>query len=142
MVRPFTNIEVNNATMPVDLMSLVDNIPEATSVVFNQIIYLPSQKQEVSKLGKKKNRHASLPNPSNQIAVEDIKQVEELIARENKQLVYCHFNLIVTVKAGADLQNAPTIWRMLSVRLASISAREPTISWSSLSTHSLATATA
>ena len=104
MVRPFTNIEVNNAIMPVDLMSLVDNIPEATSVVFNQIIYLPSQKQEVSKLGKKKNRHASLPNPSNQIAVEDIKQVEELIARENKQLVYCHFNLIVTVKAGADLQ--------------------------------------
>ena len=104
MVRPFTNIEVNNATMPVDLMSLVDNIPEATSVVFNQIIYLPSQKQEVSKLGKKKNRHASLPNPSNQIAVEDIKKVEELIARENKQLVYCHFNLIVTVKAEADMQ--------------------------------------
>lgn len=104
MVRPFTNIEVNNATMPVDLMALVANIPEAISVVFNQIIYLPNQKQETGKLGKKKNRHSSLPNPSNQIAVEDIKKVEELIARENKQLVYCHYNLIVTVKANADLQ--------------------------------------
>ena len=90
--------------MPVDLMSMVDSIPEAKSVVFNQVIFLPSQKQEMSRLAKKKNRHASLPNPSNQIAVEDIKKVEELIARENKQLVYCHFNLVVTVDVKADLQ--------------------------------------
>ena len=55
-------------------------------------------------LAKKKNRHASLPNPSNLIAVEDIKKVEEVIARDNKQLVYCHFNLIVTIDAGADMQ--------------------------------------
>lgn len=104
LIRPYTNIEVNNITMPVDLMAMIDNIPEAQSVVFNQVIMLPNQKQELSKLAKKKNRHASLPNPSNLIAVEDIKKVEELIARENKQLVYCHFNLVVTVKAGADLQ--------------------------------------
>ena len=104
LIRPYTNIEVNNITMPVDLMAMLDSIPESQSVVFNQVIFLPSQKQEMSKLAKKKNRHASLPNPSNQIAVEDIKQVEELIARENKQLVYCHFNLVVTVKADADLQ--------------------------------------
>lgn len=104
LIRPYTNIEVNNITMPVDLMSLVDSIPGAQSVVFNQVIFIPNQKQEMSKLAKKKNRHASLPNPSNQIAVEDIKQVEELIARENKQLVYCHFNLIITTAADADLQ--------------------------------------
>lgn len=103
LIRPYTNIEVNNISMPVDLMSMVDSIPEAKSVVFNQVIFLPSQKQEMSRLAKKKNRHASLPNPSNQIAVEDIKKVEELIARENKQLVYCHFNLVVTVDVKADL---------------------------------------
>lgn len=104
LIRPYTNIEVNNITMPVDLMSMIDNIPEVQNVVFNQIIFLPNQKQEMSKLAKKKNRHSSLPNPSNQIAVDDIKKVEELIARENKQLVYCHFNLVVTVKSDADLQ--------------------------------------
>ncbi len=104
LIRPYTNIEVNNITMPVDLMAMIDNIPEAQSVVFNQVIMLPNQKQELSRLAKKKNRHASLPNPSNMIAVEDIKKVEELIARENKQLVYCHFNLVVTVKADADIQ--------------------------------------
>lgn len=104
LIRPYTNIEVNNITMPVDLMSMIDNIPDVQNVVFNQVIFLPSQKQEMSKLAKKKNRHASLPNPSNQIAVDDIKKVEELIARENKQLVYSHFNLVITVKADADLQ--------------------------------------
>ena len=103
-LKPYTNIEVNNTSMPVDLMSLIDSIPGAQSVVFNQIIFLPNQKQELSKLGKKKNRHASLPNPSNQIAVEDIKKVEELIARENKQLVYCHYNLIVTIDSASDMQ--------------------------------------
>ena len=104
LIRPYTNIEVNNVSMPVDLMSLVDSIPGVQSVVFNQVIFIPNQKQEMSKLAKKKNRHASMPSPSNQIAVEDIKQVEELIARENKQLVYCHFNLIVMTEAEADLQ--------------------------------------
>ena len=103
-IQPYVNIEINNVTMPVDFMTFVDSIPEATSVVFNQVIFLPSQKQELGKLAKKRNRHASLPSPANLIAVEDIKAVEQVIARENKQLVYCHFNLIVTVDSGADLQ--------------------------------------
>ena len=47
--------------------------------------------------------HASIPNPSNQAAVEDIKRVQEVIARESKQLVYSHFNLIVAVSGDTDL---------------------------------------
>lgn len=104
LVRPYTNIEVNNTEMPVDLVSVVDSIPNAETVVYNQIIFLPNQKRELSLLDKKKNRHASIPNPNNQMAVEDIKRVQELIARESKQLVYTHFNMVVAVSAGADLQ--------------------------------------
>ena len=104
LIRPYTNIEVNNAEMPVDLVSVVDNIPNAETVVYNQIIFLPSQKRELSLLDKKKNRHASIPNPGNQMAVEDIKRVQEVIARESRQLVYTHFNLVVGVPADTDLQ--------------------------------------
>ena len=104
MIRPYTNIEVNNTEMPVDLVSVVDSIPNAETVVYNQIIFLPNQKRELSLLDKKKNRHASIPNPNNQMAVEDIKRVQEVIARESKQLVYTHFNMVVAVSAGADLQ--------------------------------------
>ena len=104
MIRPYTNIEVNNTEMPVDLASVVDNIPDAETVVYNQVIFLPNQKRELAMLDKKKNRHASIPNPNNQMAVEDIKRVQEVIARESKQLVYTHFNMVVAVSAGADLQ--------------------------------------
>ena len=103
-IRPYTNIEVNNTEMPVDLVSVVASIPNAETVVYNQIIFLPNQKRELSLLDKKKNRHASIPNPNNQMAVEDIKRVQEVIARESKQLVYTHFNMVVAVSAGADLQ--------------------------------------
>ena len=104
LIRPYTNIEVNNTEKPVDLVSVVDNIPNAETVVYNQIIFLPSQKRELALLDKKKNRHASIPNPSNQMAVEDIKQVQDVIARESKLLVYTHFNMVVGVPADTDLQ--------------------------------------
>ena len=104
LIRPYTNIEVNNTEMPVDLVSVVDNIPNAETVVYNQIIFLPSQKRELALLDKKKNQHASIPNPSNQMAVEDIKQVQDVIARESKLLVYTHFNMVVGVPADTDLQ--------------------------------------
>ena len=77
---------------------------DAETVVYNQIIFLPSQKRELALLDKKKNRHASIPNPSNQMAVEDIKQVQDVIARESKLLVYTHFNMVVGVPADTDLQ--------------------------------------
>lgn len=38
--------------MPVDLVSVVDNIPNAETVVYNQIIFLPSQKRELALLDK------------------------------------------------------------------------------------------
>ena len=104
LVRPFTNIEVNNTSMPVDLLSLIDSIPVAETVIYNQMVFMPNQKRELSLLEKKKNRHASIPNPSNQMAVEDIKRVQEVIARESKQLVYTHYNLIVCCDKDTDLQ--------------------------------------
>ena len=72
--------------------------------MYNQVIFLPNQKRELSLLDKKKNRHASIPNPNNQMAVEDISRVQEVIARESKQLVYTHFNMMVAVDADTDLQ--------------------------------------
>lgn len=44
VIRPYTNIEVNNTSMPVDLVSIVDSIPTAETVIYNQMIYMPNQK--------------------------------------------------------------------------------------------------
>lgn len=104
VVRPFTNMEVNNTEMPVDLVSMIDDIPDAQIVVYNQIIFIPNQKRELALLEKKKNRHASIPNPSNQMAVEDIRRVQDVVTREGKQLVYTHYNMMVCCDKNTDMQ--------------------------------------
>ena len=103
VIRPYTNVEVNNSSMPMDLVSVVSGIPNTEAVVYNQMIFIPNQKRELALLDKKKNRHASMPNPGNQMAVEDIKHVQEVVARESKQLVYTHYNLVVAMSADTDI---------------------------------------
>ena len=103
VIRPYTNVEVNNSSMPMDLVSVVSGIPNTEAVVYNQMIFISNQKRELALLDKKKNRHASMPNPGNQMAVEDIKRVQEVVARESKQLVYTHYNLVVAMSADTDL---------------------------------------
>ena len=103
-LRPYSDTVVNNSVMPEDLLSEIDSIPDVETVVYNQIIFLPNQKREMAKLEKKKNRHASIPNPSNQIAVEDIGKVQNEIARNSKLLVYAHYNLIVKTSSNNDFQ--------------------------------------
>lgn len=104
MIRPYTDVTVNNAVISEDLLSDIDHIPGVESVVYNQVIFLPNQKREMMKLDKKKNRHASIPNPNNQIAVEDISKVQEELARNGRQLVYAHYNLIVQTDSSYDFQ--------------------------------------
>ena len=103
VIRPYMNVEVNNSSMPMDLVSAVSSIPNAEAVVYNQMIFIPNQKRELALLDKKKNRHASMPNPGNQMAVEDTKRVQEVVARESKQLVYTHYNLVVAISAKTDI---------------------------------------
>lgn len=103
VIRPYTNVEVNNSSMPMDLVSVVSGIPNTEAVVYNQMIFIPNQKRELALLDKKKNRHASMPNPGNQMAVEDIKRVQEVVARESKQLVYTHYNLVVAMSTDTDI---------------------------------------
>ena len=103
-IRPYTDVSVNNAVISQDLLADIDHVPGVESIVYNQVIFLPNQKREMMKLDKKKNRHASIPNPNNQIAVEDINAVQNELARNGKILVYAHYNLIVQTSSDYDFQ--------------------------------------
>ena len=103
-IRPYTDVSVNNAVISQDLLADIDHVPGVDSIVYNQVIFLPNQKREIMKLDKKKNRHASIPNPNNQIAVEDINAVQNELARNGKILVYAHYNLIVQTSSDYDFQ--------------------------------------
>lgn len=104
MIRPFSENQVGNAIFSEDLLSSIDSIGEVDTLVYNQVIFLPSQKKEMMKLDKKKNRHASIPNPNNQIAVEDINKVQSEIARNGKMLVYAHYNMVIKQDGSKDFQ--------------------------------------
>lgn len=103
-IRPYTDVSVNNAVISQDLLADIDHVPGVDSIVYNQVIFLPNQKREMMKLDKKKNRHASIPNPNNQIAVEDINAVQNELERNGKILVYAHYNLIVQTSSDYDFQ--------------------------------------
>ena len=103
-IRPYTDVSVNNAVISQDLLADIDHVPGVDSIVYNQVIFLPNQKREMMKLDKKKNRHASIPNPNNQIAVEDINAVQNELARNGKILVFAHYNLIVQTSSDYDFQ--------------------------------------
>ena len=103
-LRPYMNLTVNNTEMPVDIMGGLSTVPDVDTLVYNQVFFLPNQKYELARLDRKKNRHANFRGAGNKTAAEDIAAVQEVIAKENKQLVYAHFNIAVVADRDKDMQ--------------------------------------
>ena len=103
VLRPYADMNIDNVSMPVDLLNGIDNVPDADTVIYNQILFVPNQKKEQNNLEKKQNKHRAMANPANMIAAKDIEEAQEVMARENRQLVYSHFNLIVCIDANKDM---------------------------------------
>lgn len=85
---------------PVDFLSFLFKVPACDVVVFNQLIEIPNQVASLRKLEQKKKRHAGIPDPANQLCVEDIDLLLTDVARENQLLVNCHFNILVAADGG------------------------------------------
>ena len=103
VLRPYADMNIDNVSMPVDLLNGIDSVPDADTVIYNQILFVPNQKKEQNNLEKKQNKHRAMANPANMIAAKDIEEAQEVMARENRQLVYSHFNLIVCIDANKDM---------------------------------------
>ena len=52
------------------------------------------------------------------MAVEDIKQVQDVIARESKLLVYTHFNMVVGVPAAVSYTHLDVYKRQASDQIS------------------------
>lgn len=94
-VRPHTDINLGYS-LPVDLMHFLHHIPGVDCVAYNQVIQIPDQQFEMGKLMAKRKRHTSMPDPANDLAVEDIDKVMADIAKDNQLLVYSHYNIILS----------------------------------------------
>jgi conjugation system TraG family ATPase len=83
---------------PVDFLSFLFKVPGSEVIVFNQLIEIPNQIGTLRKLEQKKKRHAGIPDPANQLCVEDIDQLLNDVARESQRLVNCHFNVMICAR--------------------------------------------
>ncbi|CAN5318435.1 hypothetical protein BH09BAC6_BH09BAC6_16380 [soil metagenome] len=104
-----THIELNDKEsmrgFPVDFLSFLFRVPGVDVIVFNQVLEIPNQVVTLRKLEQKKKRHAGIPDPANQLCVEDIDLLLNDVARENQLLVNCHFNILVAAPV-ATIQKA------------------------------------
>ncbi|MBS7565561.1 TraG family conjugative transposon ATPase [Mucilaginibacter sp. Bleaf8] len=100
-----SHIELNEKEsmrgFPVDFLSFLFKVPGVDVIVFNQLIEIPNQAVTLRKLEQKKKRHAGIPDPANQLCVEDIDLLLHDVARENQLLVNCHFNILVAAPVPA-----------------------------------------
>ncbi|MBS1666681.1 MAG: TraG family conjugative transposon ATPase [Bacteroidetes bacterium] len=80
---------------PVDNFMFLTAVPEADTILYNQVIFIPDQLKMKRDLEIKSKRHSSMPDPANKISVEDINSMFVDIARQNELLVYGHFSILV-----------------------------------------------
>lgn len=99
-IKPF-KMENVGYDIPKDIMSFLYNVPETKTLVYHQLIQIPNQKKEQLKLEAKKKKHSSMPDPANDVAVEDIEQVFKLVAKDNELLVYSHYNILLFGEANS-----------------------------------------
>jgi len=94
-IKPHTNLNLG-FSLPVDLMHFLHTIPGTDCIAYNQTIQIPDQRIELAKLTAKRKKHTSMPDPANDLAVQDIDHVMADIAKDNQLLVFGHYNIILS----------------------------------------------
>ncbi|CDT00860.1 Conjugative transposon protein TraG [Sphingobacterium sp. PM2-P1-29] len=80
---------------PVDNLFFLHKVPDYKVIIYNQLLEIPNQQFTLNKLELKRKRHSNMPDPANQICVEDIDRLLGDVARDNQLLVKAHYSLIV-----------------------------------------------
>ncbi|MGO3194753.1 MAG: TraG family conjugative transposon ATPase [Sphingobacterium sp.] len=100
----FTSPWSNNALsgevtdFPLDNMFFLSQLPAYQTVIYNQLIEIPSQRATIGKLQLKRKRHSGVPDAANLTCVEDIDRLLVDVARENQLIVSAHFSIIMCAK--------------------------------------------
>jgi conjugation system TraG family ATPase len=83
---------------PVDNMGFLFDVPNFQTIVYNQVIEIVEQRPTQHKLEVKRKRHSGIPDPANDMCVQDINRLLEDVTRNNQLLVNCHFNVLVSAQ--------------------------------------------
>lgn len=104
-IKPYKDVQIGKG-FPVDIMGFLNQVPETDTIIYSQVLIIPDQTNETAKLEAKKKKHSSMPDPANQLSVEDIDAVMRDIAKDGQYLVYTNYNLIVVCNDESSLSKA------------------------------------
>lgn len=113
-VTPYVEKNNNEAIkgFPVDTMAFLYGIKGYDTIIYNQVIDIPTQVRTLQKLELKKKRHQGVPDPQNDFAVQDIDSLLYDVAKENQLVVNAHYNIVIKAsdenidKVSNSIENA------------------------------------
>ena len=95
VVKPYIDQNKLGYAYPSDFMGFLHEVPDFETIIYNQVISIPGQNMELTRLESKKRRHEAIPDPANKVAVKDIDDLLHNVAKDNQLLVYGHFNILI-----------------------------------------------
>ncbi len=83
---------------PLDNMFFLSGVTGFQTMIYNQLLEIPSQRTTIAKLKLKRKRHSGVPDPANLSCVEDIDKLLQDVERESQLLVHAHFSILLCAK--------------------------------------------
>lgn len=118
---PVSVSNLNGTDYTEDLVSFLSEFEDADDLIYHQLIIIPNQKLEASRLTTKRNRHRSLPSAANMSAEADILAVEQDVEQNNKLYVYAHYSIITAgegSKVGKTINLFESLFAKRGIRLS------------------------
>lgn len=91
-----------DSPFPVDLMGFLHKVPDYESMVFNQVVTIPDQNHQVAKLKAKRRNHSNIPDPANEVSMDDIDKLLKHIVGNSQLIVQAHFNVMLKTSVGGS----------------------------------------
>ena len=112
-IEPYSILGRNSAAAEtaVDNFTFLNELEGYETIVYNQVITIPSQAQQLRDLDKKKKRHEGAANnsPSNAIIAEEIRTLLHHIAIDGQLVVNAHFSILFSAVTLDIMENIQTM---------------------------------
>lgn len=110
-IHPYSFLGGNNATKqtPVDNFSFINTLEDYETIIYNQVLYVPDQRERQKFLANKKNKHEGFQNEAiNRICADEIQTLLNNIVIDGQLIVDAHFSLLISCKTQESLEQTST----------------------------------
>lgn len=99
------------ADTAVDNFTFINELEDYETIIYNQVITIPLQAQQLRTLDKKKKKHegAAANSPSNAIIAEEIQSLLHNIAIDGQLIVNAHFSILFSTTSLEKMENVQSM---------------------------------